>query len=111
MRKILSALDGPSAPSPVHVRFGAADITTADLNGVMKFVLDRADLSVSREVLVACGYEPEVTAVLESVLNEGMTFVDIGANIGIHTVLGLAALLEPLERALRGRALTPRSAG
>ena len=96
VRKILSALDGPSAPSPVHVRFGAADITTADLNGAA-VVLDRADLSVSREVLAGRGYESEVTAVLESVLAEGMTFVDVGANIGIHTVLG-SRLVGPSGR-------------
>ncbi len=96
VRKILSALDGPSAPSPVHVRFGAADVTTADLNGAT-VILDRADLSVSREVLEGRGYEPEVTAVLESVLSEGMTFVDVGANIGIHTVLG-SRLVGPSGR-------------
>src|SRR2546430_7962129 len=32
-------------------------------------------------------YEPEVTKAVESTLHRGMTFVDIGANVGYYTLL------------------------
>lgn len=33
-------------------------------------------------------YEPEVTACMRSLLREGMTFCDVGANIGVFTLFG-----------------------
>jgi len=98
VRRILAALDGPSAPSPVHVRFGASDVAKVDVNG-MTLILDRADNSVSQDIIEARGYEPEVTRVLKSVLRPGMTFVDIGANVGFHALLG-ARLVGPTGRVI-----------
>jgi len=87
VRRILAALDGPSAPSPVQIRFGPSDVARVDINGVT-LVLDRADSSVAQEIIAKHRYEPDVTALLERLLAPGMTFVDIGANVGYHTLLG-----------------------
>lgn len=98
IRKILAALDGPSAPSPVVVRFGKKDLTTIELDG-QRVYLDHADFSVSQDLISGRGYEPEVTNLLESLLTEGMTFVDVGANIGVHTLLG-SRLVGPSGRVI-----------
>ncbi len=87
IRRILAALDGPSAPSPFQVRFGPRDVVRVDVGGV-RLVLDAADVSVSDDIIQGRGYEPEVTRVLEALLRPGMTFVDIGANVGYHALLG-----------------------
>ena len=107
-RRILAALDGPSAPSPVHVRFGMSDVGTVEVNG-LRLILDRADNSVSQDILGERGYEPEVTQVLEDVLRPGMTFVDVGANVGYHALLasrlvganGRVIAVEPLSENCR----------
>jgi FkbM family methyltransferase len=96
VRRILAALDGPSAPSPVQVRFGPNDVVKVPANGVT-LVLDKADNSVSQDVIDQRGYEPEVTRILELLLTPGTTFVDIGANVGYHTMLG-SRLVGPTGR-------------
>lgn len=86
VRRILAALDGPSAPTPVQIRFGPNDLTNVEANGTT-FVLDRADCSVAKEIIEQHSYEPEVTTLLKELLQPGMTFVDIGANVGYFTLL------------------------
>ena len=89
IRGVLGALDHHSAPTPFTVRFSPGDVTEAEVDGV-KIALDRADGSVSEPMLRDRVYEPHVSAVLRSVLEPGMTFVDVGANIGFFTMLGAA---------------------
>jgi len=96
VRRVLAALDGPSAPSPVQIRFGPSDVAHVDINGVT-LVLDSADSSVAQEIIAEHRYEPDVTALLEDLLDPGMTFVDIGANVGYHALLG-ARLVGPTGR-------------
>jgi FkbM family methyltransferase len=48
-------------------------------------VLDRADFAVSAFVTDGA-YEPHVSAVISTYCQPGMSVIDIGANIGIHTV-------------------------
>ena len=50
---------------------------------------DRDDLDVGAH-LRDDTYEPHVTAKIKSFLKPGMTFVDVGANIGYYTMLGAA---------------------
>jgi FkbM family methyltransferase len=86
VRDILATLDAHSAPSPVSVRFGPEDVVEADVGGV-RLALDRADHSVASVMLRDGAYEPHVTRVLTGLLAPGMTFLDVGANVGYFTVL------------------------
>lgn len=49
---------------------------------------------IERSVLVSGQWEPGVTRVLTSLLRNGDTFVDVGANIGVHALLA-AHLVGP----------------
>lgn len=91
VRRILAALDGPSGGSPVLVRFGASDVEVVDVAGV-SLALDTADTSVSRVIMDDRTYEPEVTGVLARLLRPGMTFLDVGANVGYHALLAARAV-------------------
>jgi FkbM family methyltransferase len=55
--------------------------------------------AVSREVCFAGKYEPQETAIVQSILRQGMTFVDVGANWGYFTLLA-AHLVGPTGRIL-----------
>lgn len=55
--------------------------------------VDSRDLAIGDYIIRNRKYEPNVTAVLKRVLKPGQTFLDIGANIGWHT-LTAAALLK-----------------
>jgi FkbM family methyltransferase len=50
--------------------------------------VDATDYAVGHTVARTGTYEPEVSATLRTVLGEGATFVDIGANIGWFSLLG-----------------------
>ena len=54
--------------------------------------VDPRDQGISRDLIFGAGYEPEETRLLEKVLRPGMTFVDIGANIGYFTLVGARAV-------------------
>jgi len=54
-----------------------------------RIVVDPCD-SVGREVLLHGCYEPETVALLSALLSEGMTYVDVGANIGHHALIAAA---------------------
>ena len=91
VRRILADLDGPSGGSPVLVRFGAADVEVVDVAGV-SLALDRADTAVSGVIVAEGTYEPEITGLLARFLRPGMTFVDVGANVGYHALLAARAV-------------------
>ena len=83
-RVALGALDQQSCNSPVTIRWGEDDLTYVDVSGV-RLALDRADASVSNQIAEG-SYEPHVEATLDRLLRPGDVFVDVGANIGYHTV-------------------------
>jgi FkbM family methyltransferase len=96
LRRVLGGLDRQRFPSPVSIRFRAADVGRIDVHG-LRLVIDRADPSVS---LVAAGtgcYEPHLAAVMARFCRPGMTVVDVGANIGVHT-MALGRLVGPYGR-------------
>jgi len=86
IRAVLAALDGHSAPSPLSVRLGNQDLREIVVDGI-SIAVDLADNSVSEPMIRDREYEPEVTRVLRSLIEPGMTVVDIGANIGYFTAL------------------------
>jgi FkbM family methyltransferase len=96
LRRVLSALDGPSAPSPVLVRFGPEDLLQVRVSGVT-LALDAADVSVSQAIAAAGEYEPAIAAFMAGYLEPGMTVVDCGANVGYHSLLA-ARLVGPHGR-------------
>ena len=59
---------------------------TIDFRGT-RIALNQDDAIVSGSLALGC-YETFVTDVLEALLRPGMTFFDVGANIGIYTALG-----------------------
>jgi len=73
-----------------------------ELEHGLKLWVDLADFGVSRACLEGV-YEPDETTFLKGILRPGMTFVDIGANIGWYTVhaaqivgpAGLVIAFEP----------------
>lgn len=89
VRRVLGALDQQRAPSPVVVRFGPADVERLTIDDLV-LVLDRADASVSIQIRDAGVYEPYVSAVLDRLLEPGDVFVDVGANVGYHTMRAAA---------------------
>jgi FkbM family methyltransferase len=52
----------------------------------MNFILPSGDFGVTLEAESTGEYEPVTTKLLESILEEGMTFVDVGAHVGLFTV-------------------------
>lgn len=55
--------------------------------GGIDVALDRADRSVSASIIESGTWEPHVERVLRQYLVKGSVFVDIGANVGWHTML------------------------
>lgn len=96
VRRVLGALDQQTAPSPVVVRFGPDDLERVEVHvdqhgdgrGRGVLVIDRADASVSVQIRADGHYEPYLMAVLDDLLRPGDVFVDVGANVGFHTVRG-----------------------
>ena len=52
----------------------------------MEFTLPSGDFGVTLEAESTGEYEPATTALLESLLQEGMTFVDVGAHVGLFSL-------------------------
>jgi FkbM family methyltransferase len=70
---------------------------TIDFRGT-RIALNQDDAIVSGSLALGC-YETFVTDVLEALLRPGMTFFDVGANIGIYTALA-ARIVGPAGRVL-----------
>jgi FkbM family methyltransferase len=79
-------------------RRGAFRMRLPQTLGGYSFRCDLRD-SISREVCFTGCYEPQETAILRTLLAPGMTFVDVGANWGYHTLLA-AHLVGPTGRVL-----------
>jgi FkbM family methyltransferase len=52
----------------------------------MDFILPSGDFGVTLEAESTGEYEPVTTKLLESLLQEGMTFVDVGAHVGLFAL-------------------------
>lgn len=76
---------------------GDGDIVTTEIQGFTIFT-HAGDAAVGKHV-VGDNYERDVTAFVRATLREGMSFVDLGANIGYFTLLA-AHLVGPRGRVL-----------
>jgi FkbM family methyltransferase len=86
VRRLLSTFDRQFFPSPVSVRFGPEDIVTHRLENGMTIFLDREDGAVSRPLLNG-DYEAHLLPIFEEFCRPGMTVVDVGANVGLYTLV------------------------
>lgn len=96
LRQILTTFDRQFFPSPVTVRFGPDDIVTHRLDNGITLFLDREDGAVSRPIL-AGDYEAHLIPVFKRFCRPGMTVIDVGANIGLYTLLA-STLVGPAGR-------------
>lgn len=91
LRSLILHTDQQLLASRIVARFGPQDISWHDING-LQIAVDTAEGSVSPQV--AAGYEPHVSRALQLLLQPGDTFIDIGANIGVH-VADAARIVGP----------------
>lgn len=81
-RSLILHTDHQTLPSRIVARFGPADIEWCDVDG-LQIAIDKSEGSVSPQV--ASGYEPHISKMLRDILQLGDIFIDVGANIGVHT--------------------------
>jgi FkbM family methyltransferase len=93
VRQILGTLDRNTAPTAFQVRPSASDIVTVRV-GDLQLALDRADQSVSATIVDAGTWEPHIVEAMRRLLSPGQTFVDVGANVGYHTMVA-ASIVGP----------------
>ncbi len=86
LRRMLGALDRNIYPSFVYSRLGDEDVVEVVVNGV-KIHVDAADPSISQTLIQHGYYEPYISTAFERYVTAGNTVLDIGANIGVHSVL------------------------
>ena len=87
VRRALGQANQHSTPTPFSVRLSPSDVAYVSVGGI-DVALDTADQSVSAHIIEAGEWEPRVVHVLRKYLTAGSVFVDIGANVGWHTVVG-----------------------
>lgn len=98
LRRVLAGTDRQAYPSPVSIRASKESLRVIDLDEFSLYV-DPADAAVSTQVTNTGTYEPHVSAVLRQLVRPGMVVLDVGANIGYHTML-LSGLVGPQGRVL-----------
>ena len=79
--------------TPISIRFGQENLITVDF-GDFQMLLDQDDWSVSRHIALTKSYEPWLTSFIRENVKTGMTAIDVGANIGFHSML-LAGIVGP----------------
>jgi FkbM family methyltransferase len=84
-RAIIGSYDHQTLKTPFTVRFSEKDIAYIPLHGFL-LAVDTADTSVSCP-LAKGDYEPHLRTFYQNRLKPGMTVVDVGANIGLYTML------------------------
>jgi FkbM family methyltransferase len=91
VRRILAGVDRQTTVSPFVVQARRPDVTRIDLDDFSLW-LDLTDSQVSHTLMGVRSYEPHLSRLLRHFLQPGMTFVDVGANIGYFAMLGAAAV-------------------
>jgi FkbM family methyltransferase len=86
LRQILSTIDRQFSPSPMSIRFGPDDIIRHRIDEGVTLCLDRDDGAVSQPLLNG-NYEAHLIPVFRQFCRPGMTVVDVGANVGLYTML------------------------
>ena len=90
-RAVIAYQDHQVSRTPFTVRFSPEDVDFIPLQGFF-LATDKADISTS--IPIAKGsYEPQLLDFYKRRLKPGMTFVDVGANIGLYSTFSLAQLV------------------
>lgn len=85
-RAIVNGYDHQKLNTPFTVRLSTEDVEYISAWGV-EIAIDKTDISVGLPLQWGI-YEPHLTKFYSHWLKPGMTFVDIGANIGVYSMLG-----------------------
>ena len=85
-RHVISRFDRQSFPTPFSMRFSGSDIDYVQINDT-QIAVDTADVSTGGPLYWQHQYEPHLTRFYEQHVRDGATVVDVGANIGFHTLL------------------------
>jgi FkbM family methyltransferase len=96
----------PASPSPIKLAGSTDDsrkprgyfyygneLAMVETHFDTHLLLDLQDLSITPTIVKTGWWEPWIDILLRSLLQPGMTYVNAGANVGYHTVLG-AKLVE-----------------
>ena len=91
LRRRLAPWMRPMLEKIPPVRFVAVRLLRLKQSGQLRrcgmdFLLPSGDFGVTLEAESTGEYEPVTTQLLESLLEEGMTFVDVGAHVGLFTL-------------------------
>jgi FkbM family methyltransferase len=84
-RAVLNAVDHHHNHTPFVVRFGPDDVSFTSFDG-LEIAVDTADRSVSTPIIQG-HYEEHLRPVLSDLLSKGDTFIDVGANVGLYSLL------------------------
>ena len=98
LRRVIAGFGRHTHPTPITVRFTQDDIRTVDM-GSFKVVTDRHDFAVGLAIGPHTPWEPHLSDFFNRAVKSGMTVVDIGANIGFHSML-IASLVGSDGRVL-----------
>lgn len=85
LRAVINAFDHQSCGTPFAIRFSMRDVEFVSLMGI-DYAIDKTDLSVALP-LKDGSFEPHLLEFYNKTLKAGMTFIDIGANIGLYSML------------------------
>jgi FkbM family methyltransferase len=91
LRNVIAGFDRQTHPTPITVRFTQDDIRTVDMES-FKLVTDRRDFAVGLAIGPGAPWEPHLSEFFVRSVKPGMTAIDIGANVGFHSML-LASLV------------------
>jgi FkbM family methyltransferase len=85
-RAVIGGYDHQVLKTPFTVRFSEKDIEFISISG-SSLAIDSVDVSVSMPNAKG-DYEPHMKAFYLERLKPGMTFIDVGVNIGLYSILG-----------------------
>ena len=86
LRAIIARVDRQFTNTPFLIRFTEDDVAFLNL-GRYELAIDTADIAISLFLQSTQQYEPHLTKFVCEYLKPGMTFVDVGANIGYYSML------------------------
>jgi FkbM family methyltransferase len=92
LRALIQGFDHQQRATGFHIRFSIEDIEYANVQG-NHVAIDRMDPSVGAP-LKSGAFEPHLIQFFQTHLKPGMTFVDIGANMGTYSMLAAGLVGE-----------------